>query len=185
MRKLLALIATAVLALTLTACGEQPTEPETTRLPGVEASHGSSDQARTVAVELKEINRSGISGQVTLRDDGSSIVVDDGSATGMDPANSGGYLSLFYDKASPPNGPEACEPGTTDPDHPLFLTDAQMAGAIWLVDGNGDGTPLDLAGEYVPVDRVGTMSIRDLRVNEGFGPEAVVACGKVTHGPGR
>lgn len=184
MRNLLSVSLAAVFVVALGACEEQPTTLESTE---ASASHGSSTDARTVTVELKEINDSGISGWVTLTDDGETIVVSDGSATGMVP-NTGPvegfrYLSLYYDKASPPEGPEACEPGTHDPDHPLFLTEAQMLGGIWASDADGNGSVFDLDGDYVPVDRVGTMSIRDLTVNGGFGPEAVVACGKVTHDP--
>ena len=149
--------------------------------------------------DLRPINDSGVTGEVTIVDDGSTIEVTDGSAEGLDPENSFGYLSLFYDKASPPNGPAACEPGIfaheahgdvrrVNPhplgsDHPLFLTEAQMLGAIWAVDSEGNGTPTDLEGEYVEVEEVGTISIRDLRINEGFGPQAVVACGVVKNKP--
>lgn len=186
MRKLLSFCTATCLALGLGACEEKPTQPDQGQAMDhqvVAADHGSSDAVRTVTVELEEINDSGISGEATITDDGNTIVVSDGSATGMDPAKTFEYLSLFYDKASPPRGPEACEPGTFDPDHPLFLTDPQMEAAIWAVDGSGNGTPFDLVGDYVSVDMIGTMSIRDLNVNGGFGPEAVVACGKVTHDP--
>lgn len=185
MRKLASVGAAALATLSLVAaCDETPTSVAPDRASEVHASHGSTDGARSVTVDLKEINDSGITGEAVITDDGTSIVVS-GTAEGLDPSASLDYLSLFYDKASPPKGPEACEPGTHDPNHPLFLTEAEMLGGIWTVDGNGNGTLHDLVGAYVPVNRVGTMSIRDLRINEGFGPEAVVACGKVTHDPAR
>jgi hypothetical protein len=168
-------------------------------------AHANSDIS-TATADLHPINGSGVSGQVTIVDDGETIEVTDGHAEGLDPENvidlgvPQGYLSLFYDKASAPKGPEACEPGIfaheahsdqvrrVNPhplgaEHPLFLTDAQMLGAFWIVEEDGTGTPVDLEGAYVPVEEVGTISIRDLRINDGFGPEAVVACGKVTHQP--
>lgn len=180
-RRTFALALPLLVGAALVGCEQLPDEPATADAPDAEASHGASNIPSTT-VELKEINGSGITGEVTLTDDGSEITVT-GTAEGMDPAKDFQYLSLFYDKASPPNGPEACEPGTHDPNHPLFLTDAQMLGAIWTVDGNGDGTAIDLDEDRVTIDEIGTMSIRDLTVNDGFGPEAVVACGKVTHPP--
>lgn len=196
MRSVLSLSVVAALALTLAACQEQPTPLDTVE-PEVMYSHGASDGVRTVTVELEERNGSGIMGQATISDDGSTITVT-GSASGLDPSNTfapptGGYLSLFYDKASMPDGPRVCEPGVgahghsggrgLGEEHPLHLTDAQMLGGFWTVDANGDGTLVDLDGAYVPVDEIGTMSIRDLRINDGFGPDAVMACGKVTHDP--
>lgn len=65
----------------------------------------------------------------------------------------------------------------------LFV--AGLLAAIWAVDSDGNGTPFDLDGEYVAADEIGTVSIRDLRINEGFGPDAVVACGVVTRDPAR
>lgn len=199
MRSVFSLSVVAFLALTLGACQEQPT-PLDTAEPEVMYSHGASDDARMVTVELKETNNSGITGQATITDDGTEVTVT-GSASDMDPDNAfdpegeppTGYLSLFYDKASTPAGPRVCEPGVGEfghsggrglgEEHPLHLTDAQMLGGFWIVDANGDGTLVDLEGAYVPVDEIGTMSIRDLRINGGFGPDAVVACGKVTHDP--
>lgn len=186
-------------------CDQLPEEPAEEAIEvEVQASHPTLDVA-TATVDLRPINDSGIRGQVTIEDDGGTIVVTGGSAAGLDPSNPiPGYVSLFYDKASAPDGPEACEPGIfaleahsdevrrVNPhplgeDHPLFLTGAQMAGALWVGygpdEGDGTGEPVDLEGDYVPLDEIGTMSIRDLSVNEGFGPEAVVACGLVTHDP--
>lgn len=194
------------------------------------AGHG------VATVELKPINADAagneVSGHVRIEDDGSRLSVS-GSAEGMDPSNgtielnlgpcgdTSGYISLFYDKGSTPEGPEACEPGPgvrssvihrvtngaegDREDHPLQLTIPEMHAAKWSVDGDGDGTArrmnklevsvptFDDEGNftgcvtktipkaYVPVSEIGTMSIRDTRINAGFGPDAVVSCGKVTH----
>lgn len=183
MRKLFSLAILVLFTFTLSACEDQPTTLDVE----ASASHGSKDKSsnpRVVTVDLKEINNSGITGQLTIEDDGSTIEVTDGSATGLDP-DADIYLSLFYDKASPPKGPQACEPGVHDPDHPLFLTDAQMLGAVWIVLSSDQAIVSDIDGEYVPIDKIGTVSIRDLRINNGFGPEAVMACGKVTHDPAK
>lgn len=130
-------------------------------------------------------------GTLSVTDDGSNLTVE-GVASGLDPDV--GYVSLFYDKASSPQGPRAWEPGRNvgiGTDHPLSLTLKQMEIGeedesidFWVVDSDGDATlgPTSTV-EYVPADMIGTVSIRDVRVNDGFGPDAVVACGKVTHDP--
>lgn len=108
------------------------------------------------------------------------------------------------DNAHP--GANACEPGVFNPDHPLFLTLGQMAigpgpifqgvgifpgfpsypgQAAWDVDANGDATlgPATTL-EYVPVKKIGTVSIRDGRFLDPANPEEqVVACGVVTRDP--
>lgn len=203
-RAIFSLFVSLLITIGLVGCSDElPTKQEDQSPPEaleqVANSHGTGDVAVATA-DLRPINDSGVTGHITIEDDGESIVVTGDYAKGLDPANSLGYASLFYDKASAPEGPEACEPGIfaieahsdevrrVNPhplgeDHPLFLTGPQMAGAVWVVDSEGNGTPIDLEGDYVPVDEVGTISIRDLRINEGFGPEAVVACGVVTHKP--
>ena len=204
-RTILSLFLSLLITVGLVGCDtDMPTnqkeESPPESLEEVASSHGTGDVAVATA-DLRPINDSGVTGHVTIEDDGNTIVITGDYAKGLGPANSLGYVSLFYDKASAPEGPEACEPGIfaheahgevhrVNPhplgeDHPLFLTDAQMLGAVWAVDSEGIGTPIDLEGEYVPVDEVGTISIRDIRINDGFGPQAVVACGPVTHKPER
>lgn len=130
-------------------------------------------------------------GTISVTDDGSSLTVT-GEATGLVDDDQR-YVSLFYDKASSPQGPEACEPGV-GPDHPLFLTLEQMeigsGGTLdfWTVETDGDATlgPTTTV-EYVPAKMIGTVSIRDVTVQgpigPGTGPDAVVACATVTHAP--
>lgn len=107
-------------------------------------------------------------------------------------------MPLFYDTASSDRGnpssdsanigASACEPGVINADHLLFLTIEQMeigSGGtldVWLVKPTGEATlgPTPTL-EHVPVKKIGTVSIRDARVNGGFGPEAGIACGDVTH----
>lgn len=201
-RNTILLFVSLLITVGLVGCGdEMPTNQKDQSpletLEQVASSHGTGNVAVATA-DLRSINNSGVTGHITIEDDGESIVVTGDYAKGLDPANSLGYASLFYDKASAPEGPEACEPGIyieeheharrvsphpLGEEHPLFLTEAQMLGAVWVVDSQGNGTPIDLEGDYVPVDEVGTISIRDLRINNGFGPESVVACGVVTHKP--
>lgn len=221
-RATLSLFVSLLITVGLVGCDDQmPTNQEDQSPPETLEQVANSHETEDVAVataDLHPINNSGVNGHITIEDDGESIVVTGDYAKGLDPTNFfppeneggdpiPGYISLFYDKASAPNGPEACEPGIfaheahsdevrrVNPhplgeDHPLFLTGPQMLGAYWTgygpEAGNGMGTPVDFPSppaEYVSVDEVGTISIRDLRINGGFGPEAVVACGKVTHKP--
>lgn len=196
MSRLVSLSVVGVLALGVGACDEQPTDPETTQAPTVAADHGVTSVIEASA-DLMALNTTAAAdhgfrvgekvGTISVMDDGSSLVIS-GTADGLDPDNEvPGYASLFYDVSSSVHGPEACEPRAGE-DHVLHITDAQMFVGVWVGhgpdDGNGSGTLLQLGPpQYVPVDRVGTVSIRDLRINGGFGPDAVVACGRVTHDP--
>lgn len=203
MRKLLSLSVVGVLALAVGACDEQPVSPD----QQLRASHGANDgvveasavyrATGTEAAELNDFQRGERVGTLSVTDDGESLTVE-GEASGLDPE--GVYVSLFYDKRSSvqgspssgdaANNAAACEPGLGE-DHPQFLTVEQMEigsdGSIdlWVVDSDGSATlgPTSTL-EYVSVKKIGTVSIRDARVNGGFGPEAVVACGVVTHDPG-
>lgn len=206
MRKSLGLLVAGCLAVALGGCDQQPTQFNR----GTQARSGVADRdaqakrgasgvieatAQYRAVKSTAAMNHGLRvgervGTLSVTDDGSELTVE-GSARGLDPE--GPYVSLFYDKASPVQGPGACEPGRnvgTGTDHPLSLTQAQMeigdGGSLALWDVAEDGTatlgPTSTL-EYVPVDMIGTVSIRDARVNNGFGPEAVVACGKVTRDP--
>jgi len=122
-------------------------------------------------------------------DDGTTLTVN-GTATGLTPGIP--YASLIYDNGSVPGGPEACEPTIFDETDPDFLLPTMF---VDLWDNNGDGTGTlaatnivdDETGArvYVPLDKFRTISIRDLTINNGFGPAAVVACGQVAEHPGQ
>lgn len=177
-----------VLAALFVGCEQQVVEPAA-NADSVEPSfsHGPGGVA-TATARYVPLRGSGIQGVVAIIDTGSKTVVS-ALATGLDPDNSAGYSSLLYDRASQLQGPEACEPGKnvgTGTDHPQSLTLLQMiignfGTGEWVVNADGSGSlgPFETL-EYVSVDRIGTISIRDLGINGGFGPAAVVACGKVT-----
>lgn len=139
-------------------------------------------------VDLHPVNRdhSGniIKGEATIDEEQDGDLIVSGTAYNMDPSNQfdlsvpKGYISLFYDVHSTPDGPLVCEP-TVPPSHPDGLTFGQMLGAFWTVDVDGVGTAVDLEEDSVDLSEIGTMSIRDLRINAGRGVEAVVACGEV------
>lgn len=64
--------------------------------------------------------------------------------------------------------------------------------ALETVDGDGTGalSATDVFDEvsetrvYVPLAKFRTISIRDTTINDGIGPEAMVACGHVATHPG-
>jgi len=197
MKKSLDLLLLTALALAVGACDGEPTDTVGIEDLSMVANHGAAEVIEAVAtykaVKSTAAANHGFTvgegvGTLTVIDDGSALIVE-GMASGLDPA--GPYVSLFYDKASPAQGPDACEPGRgvgTGTDHPLSLTIGQMVigsgGTIdlWEVDASGEGTlgPTSTV-EYVSADMIGTVSIRDARVNGGFGGDAVVACGVVRH----
>lgn len=223
MRRLLGVSVAVLLVLPLVACDEQPTRLEDQGQVASEtemsASHGSSDQVTasavyravgTAAADSNDFDRGERVGTLTVVDDGEELTVT-GEARGLDPEVV--YVSLFYDKRSSvqgspasgeaANNAAACEPGLGE-DHPQFLTGEQMEIgpgdspgplAWWDVESDGTATlgPTS-THEYVPVEEIGTVSIRDTRIAQvdldgdgepepGTGPEAVVACGVVTHDP--
>lgn len=187
MRKLLSLSLAGVFALALGACEEQPT---TIDQPEVRAAHQPAnpdatadlDAVSTVAARRHGFDAGDDVGTIYVEVDGSGIVTEvTGHASGLDPGNSSGYVSLFYDVESEEDGPTACEPAISDPNDPDFLTTGQMIiEDVWTVDGSGDAS-LGPAGTQEPValDKIGTVSIRDTRIGNGFGTQAVVACGEV------
>jgi len=215
MRRILALSVSLLLAAAVTACDEQPTtvDSQTEATPETElsASHGSgviteaSAVYRALGTEAAELNgfdRGERVGTLTVTDDGSDNLTVVGSARGLEQGVV--YVSLFYDKRSSVGGSPssanaalnagACEPGVGS-DHPQFLTVGQMEIgpgsspgplAWWDVASDGTATLGPTSTQaYVPIKKIGTVSIRDVRVNGGFGAEAVAACGVVTHAPSR
>jgi hypothetical protein len=146
--------------------------------------------------ELRPINDSGISAKVSFRAKGSELRIR-GTAKGLDPsAVDGDYISLLYDILSVATGAFACEPGfpfdvfagATEA-FPGRLTllemglDVLVEGPllIWVTDYDHDsGAKRTVDGTVnVNLDRIRVISIRDNRINDGIGPEAVVACGLI------
>ena len=132
----------------------------------------------------------GVEAEIEFEDDGSTLTIS-GEAEGLTPGVP--YASLIYDVGSSAEGPDACEPGIFVPTDPNFILTTMFIG-LWEVDEDGDGeleaTNIvdDDTGDrvYVPLSKIGTVSIRDLTVpgifgpgSEGSGPAAVVACGEV------
>ena len=157
----------------------------------VSAAPGGSMQTATVT--LRTLNNSGISGHLTIRDDGSGLSIR-GTAQGLDPAIV--YISLLYDISSVATGGFACEPalgiGAATAELPGRLTIDEMGlvgfavpDLVWDVSPNGHA---QLSGTVdVDLDRVRTISIRSLDIigefGPGTGPLAVMACGVVVpHG---
>ena len=114
------------------------------------------------------VNQSGVMGRITIFETDAGLVVE-GTATGLEPSV-GRYVSLVYDIGSVPGGPTACEP--------TVELDGMFVG-IWAVDAEGNGTLVQLNPAVDPLSSIDTISIRDTEINDGFGPEAVVACGQI------
>ncbi len=175
----------AALALTALLACESVLEPEVSvDVSSTAFSVGGDDDDDVAEAEadLDEINESGIEGEIEFTDDGSTLTIV-GEASGMDPtAPFGTYVSLIYDNGSVATGPDACEPAIFDPEDPDFLLPTMFIG-VWSVDAEGEGTlaatNTNDGADYVPLDKFRTISIRDTRINDGFGPEAVAACGVV------
>src|SRR5262249_25371404 len=117
-------------------------------------------------------NQSGVMGRINFTDTGTAIVVT-GTATGLAPSTLGRYVTLVYDRGSVPGGPNICEP--TAPMPHMFI-------GFWTSDAAGNGI-LHQVGQPPPFRTFDTVSIRDTKINNGFGPQAVVACGEVAVNP--
>jgi len=165
----------------------------------VSADSKSLDRA---SAELRSLNGSTVTGKVKFRAKGSELRIT-GKAKGLDPsAVDGDYVSLLYDILSVATGAFACEPGFpfdvfagATEEFPGRLTllemgvDVVVAGPllVWVTDYDHDsdsGAKRTVDGTVnVNLDRLRTISIRDNRIDTGFGPgigpEAVVACGLI------
>ena len=119
------------------------------------------------------VNQSGITGRITFTETAEGLLIT-GTASGLDPS-SGPYVSLVYDVGSVPGGPTACEP---------TVELEEMFVGVWNVDANGNGELIQLNPNVAPLDTIDTISIRNVEINAGFGPEAVVACGQIAVSPG-
>ncbi len=163
-------------------CDQQPLDPASDQLePTPVFSHGPAGIA-TGQATFHPMNGSRVRGALSITDDGSELMIA-GTADGLDPLNTIGYISLFYGIGSVPGGPRACEPA---PDPANRLSEAQMFIGFWTVDSDGSGTlgPVTMSGDaYASVDRISTVSIRDLRIGDGDPQEAVRACGKIAVHP--
>ena len=137
----------------------------------------------TARATLHVMNQSGVHARISFTDDGSTLTIN-GTASGLVPSVP--YASLIYDNGSVSGGPEGCEPTIFDPTDPDFLLPTMFVG-IWMNHGDGTGTlaAVNTNGgvDYVPLGKFRTISVRDLTINEGFGPEAVAACGEVAEHP--
>lgn len=200
MRKLLTVSVAVLLAGALTACEQQPTTPD------AKASHDAGDvdnvTAEMIVVDTDAAALNGLTpgeqiGTIDFSDDQSAdrlTITGSVEAGTLDPTlTDDSYRSLIYDIESPgPGEMGACEPGLglddrEDDDRSLSI--AQMETGEWDVASDSSATlgPRTKSGRnYVTLDDdpneagpIGTVSIRDTRVDNGFGPDAVVACGNV------
>ncbi|MFY9608852.1 MAG: hypothetical protein WAU45_09595 [Blastocatellia bacterium] len=136
------------------------------------------DHTPTVTARAKQhpVNQSGVKGRIEFTSVPGGLLVT-GTATGLEPSV-GRYVSLVYDLPSVPGGPTVCEP--------VEEIDGMFVG-IWAVGALGNGILLQLvpANQVAPLSIIDTISIRDTTINDGFGPEAVVACGEIAVHGGR
>lgn len=123
------------------------------------------------AAHQHAVNQSGAQGLISFTDTDAGVIVT-GAATGLEPSV-GRYVTLVYDVGSVPGGSTVCEP--------TVELEGMFVG-FWVVDGDGNGTLIQL-GMVAPLGSFDTVSIRDTAINQGFGPEAVVACGQVALHP--
>ncbi len=151
----------------------------------------------TAAANLHPANQSGVHASIEFIDNGDGTWDAWGSATGMIPFHPA-YISLIYDRRSVPGGPGGpsrlgiCEPtfigafslgplpGAPYPD----VFDFMFVGG-WVVDVDGNGA---LHEEDVDLPDAGdwrTVSVRDVTIDGGRGPLAVMACGEVAFHNGR
>ena len=112
-------------------------------------------------------------------DDGTTLRVV-GNARGMDPNVT--YGSLVYDVGSVAEGIGACAPSIFDPTDPNFILNTMFLG-VWEVNNNGRGTlsVLNTNGgfDFVPLSKIGSVSVRRLLDGTPSGPNVLEACGAV------
>lgn len=137
------------------------------------------DHSPTVTARARQhpANQSGVEGRIDFTSVPGGLLVT-GTATGLQGPSIARYVSLVYDLGSEPGGPTLCEP--TAPIEGMFV-------GIWAVDAMGNGSLIQVAppGAIAPLSVIDTISIRDTTINDGFGPEAVVACGEIAVHGGR
>lgn len=142
----------------------------------VYADHSPTQTARA---RQHPANQSGASGRIDFTSVPGGLLVT-GTATGLQGPSIARYVSLVYDLGSVPGGPTVCEPTTDPPIEGMFV-------GIWAVDALGNGSLIQVVppGAIAPLSVIDTISIRDTTINDGFGPEAVVACGEIAVHGGR
>jgi hypothetical protein len=139
-------------------------------LAGAASADASHEEFATAEATQHPVNQSGVSGRITIIDSPAGPIYS-GTAAGLEPlAPLFRYITLVYDVGSVPGGPTACEPTTAQ---------AAMFVGTWAVDAEGNGTLIQLAPTE-PLDAIDSISIRDTRIDFGFGPEAVLACGQIS-----
>lgn len=175
--------------ITFLGCSEQMPTSESGQssleeIEGTANSNSGKGKILTATVELHPVDSfwgaPGISGEVTIVDDGESIEVVSGSATNAN------YVSAFYGKSSGIKGKHACSTSAKS-----ILTYEQKKAATWEINSNGQITPVDIDGEYVPIGKIGAISLQTKFSSPNSGgsgivqpaPPAVVACGEVKIDP--
>ncbi len=138
---------------------------------------GSADLGRAAADPPTHIEA-----EFKFLDDGTTLRVF-GNARGMDPSAT--YGSLVYDVGSVAEGPGACAPTIFNPSNPDFFLNTMFLGQ-WEVDEKGRGTlsTLNTSGGFVPLSKIGNVSVRRLLTGTLSGPTVLEACGAVRTGSG-
>ena len=116
-------------------------------------------------------------------DDGTTLRVF-GNARGMAPNAT--YASLVYDVGSLAEGPGACAPSIFNPTDPNFILNTMFLG-LWEVDARGRGrlSVLNTNGgfDFVPLSKIGSVSVRLLLDGTPSGPTFLEACGAIRTRP--
>ncbi|WP_089937316.1 hypothetical protein [Candidatus Entotheonella palauensis] len=131
---------------------------------------------------LEPFEGSGVRAAIAYLDDGTELKAI-GFAIGLDPALDA--ATLIYDRQSEYTGPEACQPQLPvgDPDD---LRNTECVGA-WVVAPDGTAT-LEAANVFdevgggrihVPLDKIGTTSVRQTDGDACLRPRPRLACGRV------
>lgn len=131
---------------------------------------------------LEPFEDSGVRGALAFVDDGSVLQVV-GIATGLDPTLD--YATLIYDVQSDEKGPDPCTPQLPEGD-PDDLRNTECVGS-WVLTSSGMGmleatNVFDEVGGgrvYMPLDKIGTTSIRQTSGATCPRPRPRQACGKV------
>ena len=135
---------------------------------------GSPERGRAAAVPPTRIEA-----EFKFVDDGTTLRVF-GNARGMAPNAT--YASLVYDIGSVAEGPGACAPTIFNPTDPNFILNRMFLG-LWEVDKEGRGklSVLNTNGgfDFVPLSKIGSVSVRRLLDGAPGGPTVLEACGAV------